>query len=188
MITTIRLFKSCIVMAGLSPFVLTGCQTLMADDVAANPDRQPPGLIMPGRPAMADDWSDNLPIIYNQVAGCLNADPTPPARVVDAGKNADGQIVIDMLGEDGSYIRCVSDPSGKSKPVLLKQAITGDLVGPIYTTTPYSPPQSADARICYEHYPVTDNTGWQLGWLSYVRHQNDCGRAIEKNSQNRHFF
>ena len=181
MITTVRLFKSCIVMAGLSPFVLTGCQTFMADDVAANPDRQPPALIMPDRPAVADDWSDNLPIIYNQVAGCLNADPTPPARVVDAGQNADGQIVIDMLGDSGSYIRCISDPSGKSKPVLLDQVAPADLPGPVYTSTPYPPPKSPDAAICYEHFPVLDKTGWQLGWLSYAQAAGDCtDRTVAK--------
>ncbi|OSQ37452.1 hypothetical protein [Thalassospira mesophila] len=174
MITTTRLSRVCLALAGISPFVLTGCQTLPTGDVATSPDRLPPTLVMPSRPAMADDWSDGLPVIYNQVAGCLNADPTPPARVVDAGQNGDGQIVIDMMGDSGSYMRCVSDPSGKSKPVLFDQAVPDNVPGPVYTATPYPPPKSPNATICYEHLPVLDKTGWQLGWLSYALKQGQC--------------
>lgn len=181
MTTNYKTSRVCFALIGGASFALAGCQTLTVSDESASPDRQPPSLVMPSRPDMAHDWSDGLPIIYNQVAGCLNADPTPPARVVDAGQNADGQIVIDMMGNSGSYIRCVSDPSGKSKPVLLDQAVPADLPGPVYTSTPYPPPKSPDATICYEHFPVLDKTGWQLGWLSYARPQGNCtDRTVAK--------
>ncbi|WP_133125840.1 hypothetical protein [Thalassospira marina] len=146
-------------------------------DMAESPDRQPPAIVMPDRPMMADDWSDGLPVIYNQVAGCLNADPSPPARVVDAGQGNDGQIVIDMMGDSGTYFRCQTDPAGKSKPVLFRQEMPANLPGPVYTATPYPPPKSPQAGICYEHYPVTDHTGWQLGWLSYARAGDNCSTA-----------
>ncbi len=156
---------------------VAGCQTVGQPEIMESPDRLPLALVMPDRPAMANDWSDELPKIYNQVAGCLNADPSPPARVVAAGTNSDGQIVIDMMGETGSYMRCLSDPGGKSKPVLFRQDMPVNLPGPAYTPTPYPPPKSTDPDICYEHYPVSDKTGWQLGWLSYAKAGNDCNTA-----------
>lgn len=163
--------------AALLAVGVAGCQMTGPPDITESPDRLPPALIMPDRPAMAHDWSNDLPLIYNQVAGCLNADPSPPARVVAAGSNKDGQIVIEMMGDAGTYMRCLADPAGKSKPVLFRADMPATLPGPAYTPTPYPPPKSTDPAVCYEHYPVSDKTGWQLGWLSYAKAGTDCDKA-----------
>lgn len=172
-----KFFRVRITLVAVMGLGVAGCQLAGPPDVMESPDRLPPTLVMPNRPAMANDWSDRLPLIYNQVAGCLNADPSPPARVVAAGTNRDGQIVIDMTGDSGTYMRCLSDPSGKSKPVLFRQDLPVSMPGPAYTPTPYPPPKSTDPGVCYEHYPVSDKTGWQLGWLSYARAGTDCSTA-----------
>ncbi|MFH1805612.1 MAG: hypothetical protein ABID63_12070 [Pseudomonadota bacterium] len=138
------------------------------------PDRKSPELVLPDRPRLIGDWSDALPALYGPVVACLNAHPAPPAHAASVARDGEVALIIDMVGQNNSFIRCRIDLAGHREPVMVPLAAPPERIGPFFTANPYAPPKSPVAPGCYLHFPVVDTTGWQLGWLTYGAQDRAC--------------
>ncbi len=125
------------------------------------------------------DWSMELPRLMPGITVCLEK-AGPAVAVTKAWPIGLELTGARLLEADGKRVDCVAAGDGSAvllvEPVRVASVLSGER-DPLYTPGAAAPPRTS----CLETTPVQDQTGGDVGWLSY----EGCGptRTVKPSAQ-----